>query len=136
MVANLPAESQGDYNCDMETTPTTNMVPSSLSAAPLASREHIVVTPGVCSGKPRVDGTRITVANIVVWFERQGLSADEIVSGWPSLTLADVHAALAYYHDHREAIEARMEADERFVEELMKSQSLNVPLAQQAKETP
>jgi hypothetical protein len=37
-----------------------------------------------------------------------GLSADEIVSRYPHLTLADVYAALTYYHDHRAEIDADM----------------------------
>jgi hypothetical protein len=46
------------------------------------------------------------------------MSPDEIAATYPTITLADVYAALAYYHDHREEIRARMEADEEFVEEM------------------
>jgi len=75
--------------------------------------KHIEKTPGVCGGKPRIAGTRIRVMDVVVWHELQGLSADEIVSGYPHLSLADVHAALAYYHDNREKIARQMkEADD------------------------
>jgi uncharacterized protein (DUF433 family) len=80
--------------------------------------DHIVITPGTCSGRPRVAGTRIRVANIALWTEA-GMSADEIVASYPHLTLADVYAALAYYHDHREEIESQMREDEEFVERLM-----------------
>ena len=45
-------------------------------------------------------------------------SPDEIVADFPYLTLADVHAALAYYWDHRDEIHAQMKADEAFVAEL------------------
>jgi uncharacterized protein (DUF433 family) len=34
------------------------------------------------------------------------MSPDEIVSAYPTLTLSDVHAALAYYHDHRADIKS------------------------------
>ncbi|MHB1037813.1 MAG: DUF433 domain-containing protein [Pirellulales bacterium] len=72
---------------------------------------HIEATPGTCGGVPRIAGTRIRVQDVVLWTE-QGLSPDEIVSGYPHLTLADVHAALAYYYDHREQIDRQMsEAD-------------------------
>jgi len=80
--------------------------------------EHIVITPGVCGGKPRIKGHRITVQHIVIWHERGGISPDEIVSRHPGLTLADVYAALAYYHDHREAISASILADEAFADHL------------------
>jgi uncharacterized protein (DUF433 family) len=65
---------------------------------------HIEKTPGVCGGKPRVAGTRIRVQDIYVWHELRGQSPDEIVTRFPQLTLADVHAALAYYWDHAEEI--------------------------------
>ena len=68
------------------------------------ANEHIEITPGVCGGKPRVTGHRITVANIVIWHERLGRSADEIATEY-DLTLADVYAALAYYFDNREVID-------------------------------
>ena len=82
------------------------------------STEHIEITPGVCGGKPRIAGHRITVQNIVVWHEQMGMSPDEIAANYSSISLADVYAALAYYHDHREEIRARMKADEEFVAEL------------------
>jgi uncharacterized protein (DUF433 family) len=80
--------------------------------------EHIVITPGVCGGRPRIAGHRITVQHIVLWHERGGLSPDEIVSRYPGLTMADVHAALAYYWDHRGEIRARIDADDQFAEQL------------------
>jgi uncharacterized protein (DUF433 family) len=61
---------------------------------------HIAVTPGVAGGKPRIAGHRITVEDVVVLHERFGRSPDEIAAEH-GLTLADVHAALAYYFDHR-----------------------------------
>ena len=68
------------------------------------ANQYIEITPGVCGGKPRIAGHRITVANIVIWHERLGKSADEIATQC-DLTLADVYAALAYYFDNREAID-------------------------------
>ena len=66
--------------------------------------QHIAITPGVCGGRPRIAGRRITVANIAIWHERLGKSPDDIATEY-DLTLADVHAALAYYFDHRAEIE-------------------------------
>jgi uncharacterized protein (DUF433 family) len=74
--------------------------------------EHIESTPGVCGGRPRIAGHRIRVQDIVVWHEALGLSPDEIVSQHPEITLADVHAALAYYHDHREEIRHQIAEDD------------------------
>mgnify|MGYP002785108531 CR=1 FL=1 len=74
--------------------------------------EHIEITPGVCGGKPRIAGHRITVQDVAIWHEQMGLSPDEIVSFHPSISLADVYAALAYYHDHLEEIRQQIREDE------------------------
>ena len=78
--------------------------------------EHIVSTPGTCGGKPRIAGMRIRVQDVVVWHEAWGLSPEEIVTDFPQLTLAQVHAALAYYYDHREEIRQHMRDAEALVE--------------------
>jgi uncharacterized protein (DUF433 family) len=69
-----------------------------------------------------VAGHRITVEDVAIWHERMGMAPDEIVSTHPSITLSDVHAALAYYYDHRERIDADIREGERFVEQ-MKAQA-------------
>ena len=73
--------------------------------------QHIEVTLGVLGGKPCIAGHRIRVIDIVVWHEKRGLSPDEIVGLYPTITLADVHAALAYYFDHREEIDAEFQRE-------------------------
>jgi len=80
--------------------------------------QHIVSTPDVFGGKPRIDGHRIRVMDIVTWHEKRGLSPDEILDLYPGLTLADVHAALAYYFDHKAEIESDFEDEVAFVYEL------------------
>jgi uncharacterized protein (DUF433 family) len=79
---------------------------------------HIEITPGICGGKPRIAGHRIRVEDIVVCHERLGLSPDEIVSQYPSISLADVYAALSYYHDNFDEIRRQMEDDEIFAREM------------------
>jgi len=78
---------------------------------PVIEKQHIESTPNVCGGKPRIAGHRIRVQDVVLWTE-QGQSADEIVSSFPQLTLADVYAALAFYHDHQAEIDADIRQDE------------------------
>lgn len=85
-------------------------------------REHIVATPETCGGKPRIAGSRIRVKDVVVWHERQGMTPAEIVSKWPHLTFASIYAALAYYHDHREEINAELTADQAWYEEQRETQ--------------
>ncbi|HEV2971197.1 MAG TPA: DUF433 domain-containing protein [Pirellulales bacterium] len=77
---------------------------------------HIVQTPGVCGGKPRIDGHRIRVQDIAIEHDWQGLSPEETCFAHPSLTLAEVHSALAYYFDHREEIQEEIRADREAVE--------------------
>lgn len=52
-----------------------------------------------------------------------GLSADEISSQYPQVSLAAVYAALAYYHDHRDEIQWQMEQGHLLVEELKRQYS-------------
>ncbi|MCP4113137.1 MAG: DUF433 domain-containing protein [Desulfobacteraceae bacterium] len=78
---------------------------------------HIDVTPGISGGKPRIAGHRITVQNIVIWYDRMGKSADEIASEY-DLDLADIHAALAYYFDHRIEIDKAIEDSENFLKSI------------------
>ncbi len=79
---------------------------------------HIEITPGICGGKPRIAGHRIKVQDIVIWHERMGMSPDEIIYHHPSISLADVYAALTYYHDHREEIRQQIEEGEAFAKKL------------------
>jgi uncharacterized protein (DUF433 family) len=83
----------------MEPQLASNEIPSRV-----ISIEHIVATPGTCGGKPRIAGHRIRVQDIALWHERLGYSIEEIIAHYPQLTLAEVHAALAYYYDHRDEI--------------------------------
>jgi uncharacterized protein (DUF433 family) len=84
--------------------------------------QHIESVPGRCGGKPCIVGTRIRVYDVYVWHDLGGKSVDEIVNDYPQLTHADVYAALAYYHDHREAIVAQMKSDEELVRQLKANQ--------------
>ncbi len=78
---------------------------------------HIVSTPGVLGGKPRLAGHRISVQDVAIWHERMGRSVDEIATDY-DLSLAEVYAALAYYFDHRDEIDERIRHGATMVEEL------------------
>jgi len=80
------------------------------------STEHIVKTPGTCGGRARIVGHRIRVMDVVVWHRHWGHTPEQIVESFPGITLADVHAALAYYYDHLEEIEADFEEDRKWDE--------------------
>lgn len=76
--------------------------------------QHITKTPAVCGGRACIAGHRIRVMDIVVLHEMRGRSVKEIVAAYPGITLADVHAALAYYFDNREDIEQDFRNDEEW----------------------
>jgi len=61
---------------------------------------RIVSTPGVLSGKPRIDGTRMSVEQIAEYHAYVGWPVEEIAEAF-RLTLGQIHVALAYYYDHR-----------------------------------
>src|SRR2546421_1383295 len=89
-----------------------------MSNAPVAPpKQHVTSTPGVCGGKPCIARTRIRVWDVAS-LAQSGHSPDEILTHYPSLTLADIHAALAYYYDNRDQIDRRAVEDERFADEL------------------
>lgn len=71
----------------------------------------IVRSPEVRGGRPRVAGTGVTVRRIVGWY-KLGLTPEEIADRIGHLSLAQVHAALAYYHANRDEIEADISAEE------------------------
>lgn len=64
---------------------------------------HIVSTPGIRGGKPRVRGHRIAVHDIAIR-TGEGMRPEEIAEAY-RLTLGEVHAALSYYYDHRDQID-------------------------------
>jgi len=70
-------------------------------------REHPYVErrPGVCGGEPVIVGTRFPVRSVVTNVYRLGLTPEEMVEAWPYLTLAYIHDALSFYHDHRRMID-------------------------------
>lgn len=80
--------------------------------------QHIVMTPGVCGGKPRIDGTRIRVMDVVGYHLREGYPVSWLVENLPGLTEASVHAALAFYYDNTELVDAGGRADDERIEAL------------------
>lgn len=86
----------------------------------LVIQQHIESVPGKCGGKPCIKGTRIRVWDIYVASELAGKTPAEILEDYPHINIADVHAALAYYWDNRQAIDAQMKAADDYVEQLKK----------------
>lgn len=66
------------------------------------SYRHIVVD---AAGVPRIAGTTMKLVELVLDHTAYGWSAEELHLQHPYLSLGQVHAALAYYRDHKEAID-------------------------------
>lgn len=81
--------------------------------------EHIVSSPDMFGGLERIAGRRITVLSII-WRLEQGETVEEIAED-AGLTVAQVYAAMSYYHDNRDDIERRAKEQEESVLEELKA---------------
>ncbi len=77
----------------------------------------IVSNPEIRSGRPIIAGTTLRVQDIAVAHVYKGYSAEEVVRQYPTVNLAQVHAALAYYYAHKDEIDRQIEEDEKFLRE-------------------
>lgn len=64
----------------------------------------------ICGGRLRIAGTGVSVRRIVVWY-KLGHTPEEIATQIPHLTLAQIHAALTYYHANRDEMDAELAAE-------------------------
>lgn len=62
---------------------------------PVNWREHIVTTPEILRGKPRIKGTRIPVS-LILGYLAAGNTPDEIVQEFPDLSKEQIAACLDY----------------------------------------
>lgn len=87
----------------------------------------LVSSPDIRHGRPRIAGTGITVHRIAIMY-KLGYSPEEIVMDYPHLSLAGVHAALAYYHANQAQLDAELEAEqaeyERLEREFLKARQM------------
>jgi uncharacterized protein (DUF433 family) len=85
------------------------------------SREHIEIVQGEGGPKARIAGHRVLVEHVVGWHEDEGLSVTEIVEQIPTISRADVFAALAYYWDHKDALDEQWRQDRAWAEEFRRA---------------
>ena len=88
-------------------------------AAPVDIGTLIERTPGVVGGRPRIAGRRLTVRNIA-GMHNAGDPPEEILRQYPQLSLAEVHAALAYYYANQAEIDEDIAEEARFYDEMAK----------------
>lgn len=66
---------------------------------------HIVRTPGYVGGRPRIDGTRISVDILVGYYRIYEGNIAGLRTAFPHLTPEQIEEALAFYADHRAEID-------------------------------
>lgn len=67
-------------------------------------------------GVARIAGHRIRVIDLVLERRANGWGPEELHEQFPSLSLAQIHAAFAYYYDHQAELDATIERQFREVE--------------------
>ncbi len=75
--------------------------------------------PNIRGGRPILAGTGVTVRRIVVYY-KMGWTPEEIVDNFGHITLAQVYAALAYYHANQDEIEDDLAEEEAEVNQIEK----------------
>ncbi len=78
----------------------------------------ITRSPETCGNRPRIAGTRVTVGRIATLWKR-GMTPEAIVDNYGYLTIAQVFAALTYYHSNKAEIEGILAADEAEYDRLL-----------------
>jgi len=73
--------------------------------------------PDIRGGRPCIAGTGVSVRRIAQWYN-MGLVPEEIARKFGHLSLAQIHAALAYYHANQSEIDADLKAESRETEAL------------------
>src|SRR5438105_3594719 len=77
----------------------------------------ITQSPEVRGGRARISGTGVTVRRVVAWYQL-GLSPEEIAGRIGHIILAQIYAALAYYHLNREEIDVDLADENAAVEQV------------------
>lgn len=72
---------------------------------------QITENPAIFSGRPIIDGHRITVHDVVLHI-RAGMPDDEVARGY-GLSAEEIAAALAYYEEHKATMDRQIAADKR-----------------------
>jgi uncharacterized protein (DUF433 family) len=80
-------------------------------------------------GIPWICGANTKVVEVVLDKIAHGWSPEEMHRQHPHLSMAQIHAALAYYYEHQNEVDADIERRNRYVEEL-RAQQPDSPLRQ------
>ena len=81
---------------------------------------YISIDPRIAGGQPVIRGTRMKVMDIAIKYEFMGLSADRIIDEYPHLKLEQIHDALSYYYENKDAFDKKYQEDQSFLNQLKK----------------
>ena len=79
-------------------------------------------------GRPWIDDTNVKVIEVVRDHRAYASSAEEMHEQYPHLSLAQIHASLAYYYDHKQEFDEVIEQELRELDELAAQANANSPL--------
>ncbi|MCW1924871.1 DUF433 domain-containing protein [Luteolibacter arcticus] len=81
----------------------------------VASSSHIRLDH---EGRAWIDDTNVKVIEVVLSYFAADGSIPSLVENHPHLTPARIHAAMAWYHDHREQLDRQIAADSQWAGQL------------------
>ena len=80
-------------------------------------------------GVPIIAGTTMKVVELVMAQRAHGWSPEELAFQFPHISMSQIHAALTYYWDHRDELDADIDRREQFSKEAREAVA-DSPLAQ------
>ncbi|MBK8023272.1 MAG: DUF433 domain-containing protein [Chloroflexi bacterium] len=87
-----------------------------MSDATVLSIDLIVSDPRIRGGRPILAGTSLRVQDVAAHHKYRKYTPEELAVQL-QISLAQVHAALAYYYAHQDEIGAQIEEDDRLIRE-------------------
>ena len=79
---------------------------------------YVAINAKICGGSPVVTGTRVRIVDIAIEYEYLNRTPDEIINAHLHLKLEQVHNALSYYYENREAIDNKRKEDKLFISKM------------------
>src|SRR5690554_3275961 len=74
------------------------------------NRHYIDRRANIADGKAIIRDTRVPVSTVARMYVQFGWSVEQISSAYRNLTLAQIHAALAYYYENQVELDAELTA--------------------------
>jgi uncharacterized protein (DUF433 family) len=81
----------------------------------------------------RIAGSRIKVMHLVMEVMANGYTPEQLHEQFPHLRIAQIYAALTYYHDHKDEVDRQVEESIQLVDRL-RAQAEETPLHKRLRE--